>query len=503
LMGWNGSGTYGVRVDSARVADSASNATTAGGLAVHTGRNNEANKIVRTDVNGYIQAGYINSTSGNENNNSNPDRVWGTNGSDDYLRTYRTSALSVGYATSAGSASVASRAYYSLDGFYNNGSHGSSWIENELPAANNGATTGRVVLRMWCSEPGVTWDWAGFGYNVLNNNGSPGGFGRYNGNFGQAYMRFATNGDWYFYNTTTGGARTTSMSFSSTGAASFGSTISNGSVWINNGGNYNSYNENIRLFNAPNGVSVIAFSASGDSGTPTTSILGYSDRMEFRYGNGQQFRIWNGYVTVAGSLNVSGDSTGNDVYTTGGWFRNHTNNNGIYWSATGWHLYPENANDFWWRSGNSTESTIHFSRAGNAGNYIHNASDYAIGFLSTGRSWILRVDNSGNTTASGDVTAYSDARLKENIIPITNALEKVGKINGVYYNRIDTEDKSTKIGFIAQDVKEIVPEVVSIQADLLAGINDRHSIDYGKVTALLVEAIKELKAEIDELKSQK
>ncbi len=78
---------------------SAGNADMTDGLHVHTGRNNEANKIVRTDSNGYIQAGYINSSSGDENNNSNPNRVWGTNGSDSYLRTYKTSALSVGSAT--------------------------------------------------------------------------------------------------------------------------------------------------------------------------------------------------------------------------------------------------------------------------------------------------------------------------------------------------------------------------------------------------------------------
>lgn len=84
------------------------NAATAGGLAVATGRNNSANQIVRTDANGYIQAGYINSSNGNEGNNSSPSRVWGTNGSDDYLRTYLTSALSVNYASSAGSAGSAS-----------------------------------------------------------------------------------------------------------------------------------------------------------------------------------------------------------------------------------------------------------------------------------------------------------------------------------------------------------------------------------------------------------
>lgn len=76
-------------------ASSAGNADTCDGLHVHSGRNYEANKIVRTDHHGYIQCGYINCSSGNEGNNSNPVRVWGTNGSDNYLRTYMTSALEV------------------------------------------------------------------------------------------------------------------------------------------------------------------------------------------------------------------------------------------------------------------------------------------------------------------------------------------------------------------------------------------------------------------------
>ena len=76
-------------------ASSAGNADTCDGLHVHSERNYEANKIVRTDQNGYLQCGYINSSIGNEGNNSNPVRVWGTNGSDNYLRTYMTSALEV------------------------------------------------------------------------------------------------------------------------------------------------------------------------------------------------------------------------------------------------------------------------------------------------------------------------------------------------------------------------------------------------------------------------
>ena len=82
LMGWNGSSTYGVRVDSARVAD---NATTAGGLAVATGTNNVANQIVRTDANGYIQAGWINSISG-DNSRTALGRIYASQ--DAYLRYY-------------------------------------------------------------------------------------------------------------------------------------------------------------------------------------------------------------------------------------------------------------------------------------------------------------------------------------------------------------------------------------------------------------------------------
>src|SRR6056300_1393524 len=74
------------------------------------------------------------------------------------------------------------------------------------------------------------------------------------------------------------------------------------SVWINHStGNYNAFNENIHLVSGGNGASVIAFSASGESGTPTTSILGYSDRNEIRFNSNWQQRVYNGYVQASGS----------------------------------------------------------------------------------------------------------------------------------------------------------------------------------------------------------
>jgi hypothetical protein len=75
-------------------------------------------------------------------------------------------------------------------------------------------------------------------------------------------------------------------------------------------------------------------------------------------------------------------------------------------------------------------------------------------------------------------------------------LNTVLKLRAVSYNRIDTDDKTTKIGFIAQEIEKIVPEVVSYDK-----LEDRYSVSYGNVTALLVEAIKEQQTQIEELKS--
>lgn len=94
-----GGTTKSVANISVNYASSAGDSDTVDGLHVHSGRNYEANKIVRTDKYGYIECGYIDCSLGNEGNNTSPARVWGTNGSDNYLRSYITSALNVASAT--------------------------------------------------------------------------------------------------------------------------------------------------------------------------------------------------------------------------------------------------------------------------------------------------------------------------------------------------------------------------------------------------------------------
>jgi hypothetical protein len=93
------------------------------------------------------------------------------------------------------------------------GGHGNTSIK--LIARGNEMGTGQQSqLQMWVSEPGNTWNEAGFGFNVDNNLNSGGGayyFGRPNTSFGQAYMRFTTGGTTIFYNTNTSGTRQTTM----------------------------------------------------------------------------------------------------------------------------------------------------------------------------------------------------------------------------------------------------------------------------------------------------
>lgn len=140
--------------------------------------------------------------------------------------------------TNAGNATFSGQGYFSNNvtannGITNVGDHSNTFIQTYLPASANGAGSGIVSLRMWCSEPGVSWDSAGFGYNVTNDGGAN-GFGRINPNFGQAYMRMDSNGFWRFYNLNPAvGTRHTTMSLTPDGNAIFSGTVTASSGFFN------------------------------------------------------------------------------------------------------------------------------------------------------------------------------------------------------------------------------------------------------------------------------
>ena len=113
-----------------------------------------------------------------------------------------------------------------------------------------------------------------------------------------------------------------------------------------------------------------------------------------------------------------------------------------------------------------------------------------------GKTETFRIYANGSVRATGDVTAYSDRRVKENIITIDNALEKTLQLRGVFYNRTDKDDKSQKVGVIAQEIQEILPQVVN------EDYNGLLSVSYGNITGVLIEAIKEQQTQIESQKSE-
>ena len=109
---------------------------------------------------------------------------------------------------------------------------------------------------------------------------------------------------------------------------------------------------------------------------------------------------------------------------------------------------------------------------------------------------------SGSNLYASDFIIPSDERLKTNITDITNALSKVKSMRGVTYNwngvakLLGNRSEKTELGVIAQEVAEVVPEVVS------NGKHDYKHVAYDRLVPVLIEAIKELSNKVEELEKR-
>jgi hypothetical protein len=142
------------------------------------------------------------------------------------------------------------------------------------------------------------------------------------------------------------------------------------------------------------------------------------------------------------------------------------------------------------------------SANGGAGFYGYNTSTQSI----VPAFFPNSLNVTGTITSTGDISsttgniqgvnviATSDMRAKENITNIDFALEKVLKLRGVYFHRKDTDKRS--IGVIAQEIEEIIPEVVFTDDSP----EQMKSVAYGNIVGLLIEAVKEQQQQIEELK---
>lgn len=162
-------------------------------------------------------------------------------------------------------------------------------------------------------------------------------------------------------------------------------------------------------------------------------------------------------------------------------------------------------------SGNSAQLEINNAGSGACNISFHREGVYGAHFGLDTDNWFstygwsagsaytgMRVGNllaNGYITATGDVTAYSDIKLKDNLQLIKNVLPKLDNINAYTYNRNDLNNKE-ELGLIAQEVEKEFP--------LLVCTNDNgiKSLNYQKVTTILLQAVKELNNEIHNLKDE-
>ena len=156
-----------------------------------------------------------------------------------------------------------------------------------------------------------------------------------------------------------------------------------------------------------------------------------------------------------GSSGVGDFYLGN--YATSNHFRFHTNNSNTF--------FDMNCGDIYWRQGASTRYTFFPSTA--------------------------------NMTVNGTITQLSDIRNKENIVEIGDCINKVQAMRGVYYNRTDINTEVTKVGVIAQEVENVLPELIIESPE-----DGLKSVAYSELTAVLINAIKEQQEIIEDLKTR-
>ena len=151
--------------------------------------------------------------------------------------------------------------------------------------------------------------------------------------------------------------------------------------------------------------------------------------------------------------------------------------------ATTWSHLPKTGD--WWNTLKESVPVIDVAGVMEIGRYLDFHSS-----LASGSDYDARIENDGNGTLKvyNSISSASDRRIKDNLDIISSPLDKVGIITGYTFNYTNTEEKTPSAGLIAQDVEKILPDLVSGNDEEIKSLN------YNGITALLVEAVKELKA---------
>ena len=210
---------------------------------------------------------------------------------------------------------------------------------------------------------------------------------------------------------------------------------------------------------------------------------------------------------IKGILNVGSGGTGNNIINTGCLLYGSNLNNLGYCSNLVWNEQTSNltTNGSLIINGDinitgdvykSNKKYVPFNGWSNLEMYnsVYTWSNVLINYNVNDPNYMLKVN--GNIYASGDITALSDEKYKNNIITIDNSLDKIEAMRGVYFNKSNDDSNKRHIGLIAQEVEKIIPEVIIESEDT------GKSIAYGNLIGLLIEGIKELSNKIKILESK-
>ena len=226
----------------------------------------------------------------------------------------------------------------------------------------------------------------------------------------------------------------------------------------------------------------ILLNSSLSNGTPPVTL---QSGIEVRRGAEQSYLFvfdeQTDYFKVGMSNSLQAVCTRNDVMSSGYAYFDSNQQKLINRTLQ----YTDVTNTPWTFINNSSNnSNIYFGTASNGPNV-------AIGTSNVDPLYKLSVN--GQIYAADDITAFSDRRVKTDFQLIGDALDKVKRLNGYTFKRVDHSDDKRYVGVIAQEMQEVLPEVVYEDS------RGYLSVAYQNTVALLIEAIKELNVKVDKL----
>ncbi|HWR31877.1 MAG TPA: tail fiber domain-containing protein [Chitinophagaceae bacterium] len=290
------------------------------------------------------------------------------------------------------------------------------------------------------------------------------------------------------YNTIASGESSTAMGYY-TNSTTYSSTAM-GSFTNASG----SYTTAMGFYNTARAYASVALGRYNDSITGSSPTSWVSTDPVFIIGNGTSSVARSNAITVLKNSNTG-------INTTSPGARLHIVKSGVSggsFLSNASMIIEDNVNSYLHLSQpNNSEAGI---LSGNASTTIRNGivfrADSSIQFWAGGNYTRMTLDKNGNLDIDG-VYSSSDMRLKKNISALQNSLQKILRLNGYHYNWIDRSRSSVlQTGVLAQEIEQEMPELVKTDEE---GVK---SVNYSGMIPYLIEAVKELKQENDQLKME-